>query len=1542
MAQQQQLHLWYGTEKVALTFGDQPNGIIKKLVNIKHHLFILTTTFNVYHGEVLFPSNQLPNIIFKRINYWAIDIASNSEHLFIVNDNGYALKINPNDQEIIDTIILKDDIKVCSHGCKQENQIIKIKSISVNDSSALFITENGQLWAYGDQPQIDIQTQIPKRVIFFEGRTISAIDCGINFNVVVARKTPKIAKDDTDSENDVDEIFVSSCPQCLNTIVTSPQSLTSSDTCPLGLHPQPYCEDHSINSISPMSFTPDHNIPLVAPLTNEKDKQMSVVSNINLVSTSDGINCEKEEKKNPIFINTEVAKQFLTRQLSWVSSYGNGKEEANEYISNPTGLLKQNVSNMANLVYEGVKTMGDKVVTLSRHMSGSSETNDIRDDITGDFEHLGEDNCKLTTNSLAHSLRCEEFPWSSSTASLDHELSLQGLNERINSLVDTGNNLLATELWTWGDIKHGQLGTGDIIKRPKPFLITKLQNTGIQKISCGSYHALALTLDGRVYGWGKNDLQQITQDESEILSSPKLMNDCKILSSCNDKRTRDMAAGSRHSLIVVNNNLFFIGKTNIDENVVDLNFNDSMQYCLKYISCSGSYSCCSIVNQNPCEIMNVLICDEEFLEEMLFVNQNLIKPFQKKGGIAQESNTYDTLCRCYTELMSITALNVISLRNYSNHNCEAYEVVVVANVEEFITVYKYYLNIICDVISLGGFAQMAQVLNDLPRIFKSFVIDKLNERDSKILQNEELIATALQYPLKKLNRYKIMISNLIKSNGTNMGIERLQDALVKWEKLCDDQEKYQREAELTKKFWDNSGKSVILLRSPKKRLIRESRTHPISISNQSRFSSHWFILLTDIFIHVIGASHTVHSLQTLWVKILPDSEKLTNALSITTPEESFELYTSSPSERNEWYQALQNAIKWSLPRTVGDGPPRDRNTTYLFLKHESFKDAKYTGRWSNGQVHGFGKMEWADGRLYTGQFNKGNPDGIGKMEIPTQGIYEGQWKDGRQNGYGCFKYINGDVYTGYFKDGLPHGHGTKKEGHFTASVAKIYIGEWVAGLKQGYGVIDDIMTGGKYLGLWNNDMKHGCGLIVTLDGIYYEGVFQQDIMMGHGIMVFEDGTHYEGELKSAGVFGGKGILTFCSGDVLEGNINGAWDEPVKVTATLHINKANPNSVINTKPPSFGKLCITSDEKWKAIFRQCYQQLGLLDLSNRNTTNNVNDKSLTHKLWQNVAVIITKSYEKAMYKDYASLKKSDRELRKNINDRLNKIPQFGRDTLTFNSYCEVHEYLLTAFDSRHHPLGGLLNELATVYTASYGGVRVHPLLLSHAVAELHSITSRIYDIVVLFFPALPPGEGECVLESDDGKEVKVISAAAILHPILLPRVYSSLFVLYALHNKKEDGAYWERLVKWNKQPDTTLMAILGIQQNFLNNMNMTLTVSTIPNSNETFFIEAIETLQQLKTTFSPLEKLLVIRSTFEQMTKTVQKQLGSSYLWTMDELFPVFNFVVVRASVLQLGSEIHFIEDFMERYLENGELGHMFTTLKASYEQILKEKMSIAD
>ncbi|XP_020708134.2 alsin isoform X2 [Athalia rosae] len=1559
------MYLWRGRDKISYTFGDQPNGLVCKLATVKDHVFVSTTTNNLYHGVVtqLDPKSQC-SLTFKRAQFYAVDITSNSEHLFVVNNEGQVLKVNPDDLTILDTITLREDSKTCSHGYKTDNELVKVKSLAVSDNAMLFIAENGQLWASGDQPQIDINTSEPRKVTFFDGRIASGIACGSNFNVALVRKVMKTIKDDTDSENDLEEeVFVSSCPHCVSDVMLSPASQPSTDTCPLGLHVRQSSEDHStISTSAPSTASKDHDHGLHLDDENQFEDTSKLLTNGDESSDGLTVKLEREEKKNVIFINTEAARQFLTRQLSWVSSYGNaGEELLAECADKPTRILKQNVSNMANLVYEGVKTVGDKVVTLSRHMSGSSDTNEAQDNGHEGFEELGKEETKPTATSLANSLRCEEFPWSSSAGTSERELSEQGLNERINSLVRTGNNLLSTELWTWGDVQYGQLGTGDIVKRPRPVLVTKLNNLGVKKIVCGSFHILSLTLDGRAYAWGRNNSSQVTPQSPTDQSSPKLFISPNLSPT---ERARNIAAGDKHTLIMTPLGLYFMGKYSSDKTgeLVKMEIPEDLGYSPKHILSSGLYSCCTTINQPTCNISLELRNEQIFLEEMLAVYQNLIKPFQKKGGATQESNVYETLCQCYTELISFTALNVLSLWDYYDHIGEAYEVLVVASIEEYITVYKHYLNAICDVVSLGGFTHIARII-DVPQILTNIFMDEVKGSKAKKANNETIIALALQHPLNRLNRYtahryKAMIQSLIRINGPKLGIERLQEALGKWEQICDEQDRRQKEAETTKQFWESSGKLVELLRSPDRRLIRESRTHPIAVLNSSRFSTHWFVLLTDILIHVNGTSHTVHPLPTLWVEPLQDTDTLqhvawrklmkrgliSNALSVTTPEDSLVLYTPTPGERTEWLQALQTAIKRSLLRVVGHVPPLVRSSSFAFTKHSIYKDAKYTGRWLNGKPHGAGKLEWTDGRMYVGHFNRGVIHGIGKMEIPTQGIYEGQWKDGQQNGYGTMKYINGDIYEGYFKDGLPQGYGIKKEGHFMASVASIYIGEWVAGLKQGYGVMDDITTGEKYLGSWSNNMKHGCGLIVTLDGIYYEGVFMQDILTGHGVMIFEDGTHYEGEFRSAGVFSGKGTLTFSSGDRIEGSMNGAWNEGVKITATLHMNVANGSSHVNAKPMSFGKLCVPPDQKWKAIFRQCYQQLGVSEPTAKNNNTAASKIGETQRAWQNVAVVITNSHQDTVQKkkDLASDLTSSGERHRNNVDHLERIPQFGLDNLTISTYGEVHDYLIKAFESIHHPLGTLLIEVAAAYTATYGGVRVHPLLLSHAVSELHSITSRIYFVVTLLFPALPPGGQELVLESEDGEESKVVSAAAILHPVLLPRVHSALFVLYALHNKKEDDAYWKRLMKWNKQPDITLMAFLGIDPKFWKNATNHLADNSLPGDSEQLFIDAVETLQQLKTTFSPLEKLLVIRNTFEQMTQAVQRQLGSTYLWTMDELFPVFHFVVVRARVLQLGSEINFVEDFMEPYLQNGELGIMFTTLKACYYQILQEKISMSN
>lgn len=51
------------------------------------------------------------------------------------------------------------------------------------------------------------------------------------------------------------------------------------------------------------------------------------------------------------------------------------------------------------------------------------------------------------------------------------------------------------------------------------------------------------------------------------------------------------------------------------------------------------------------------------------------------------------------------------------------------------------------------------------------------------------------------------------------------------------------------------------------------------------------------------------------------------------------------------------------------------------------------------------------------------------------------------------------MYEGYYKDGLASGHGVRKSGSFKLNNGSVYIGEWANGLRQGYGVMDDISKG---------------------------------------------------------------------------------------------------------------------------------------------------------------------------------------------------------------------------------------------------------------------------------------------------------------------------------------------------------------------------------------------------------------------------------------------------------------------------------------------------
>lgn len=51
------------------------------------------------------------------------------------------------------------------------------------------------------------------------------------------------------------------------------------------------------------------------------------------------------------------------------------------------------------------------------------------------------------------------------------------------------------------------------------------------------------------------------------------------------------------------------------------------------------------------------------------------------------------------------------------------------------------------------------------------------------------------------------------------------------------------------------------------------------------------------------------------------------------------------------------------------------------------------------------------------------------------------------------------MYEGQFVEGKRQGHGVLKQGRLNSDLAAIYVGEWQADDRHGYGVLDDIIKG---------------------------------------------------------------------------------------------------------------------------------------------------------------------------------------------------------------------------------------------------------------------------------------------------------------------------------------------------------------------------------------------------------------------------------------------------------------------------------------------------
>jgi len=109
-------------------------------------------------------------------------------------------------------------------------------------------------------------------------------------------------------------------------------------------------------------------------------------------------------------------------------------------------------------------------------------------------------------------------------------------------------------VYAWGDNGAGQLGDGTTTTRTSPVAVNMsgvLAGKTVTALAAGSgnsgTHSLALTSDGKVYGWGLNNQGQIGDGTSTNRTSPVAVNMTGVLSG---KIVTGIAAGGHHSIAV--------------------------------------------------------------------------------------------------------------------------------------------------------------------------------------------------------------------------------------------------------------------------------------------------------------------------------------------------------------------------------------------------------------------------------------------------------------------------------------------------------------------------------------------------------------------------------------------------------------------------------------------------------------------------------------------------------------------------------------------------------------------------------------------------------------------------------------------------------------------------------------------------------------------------------------------------------------------------------------------------------------------------------
>ncbi|XP_057160023.1 alsin isoform X6 [Ursus arctos] len=1447
---------------------------------------------------------------------------------------------------------------------------VRILQLACGEEHTLALSISREIWAWGTGCQLGLITTAfpvtkPQKVEHLAGRVVLQVACGAFHSLALVQCLPS---------QDLKPV-PERCNQCSQLLITMTDKedhviISDSHCCPLGVTlSESQAENQASTAISPSTETLDNQGEVFENTLVENDLPVATDTNVGNVQTTGGDAISSQQdimgtteissaRNVPSYPDTQAVNEYM-QKLSDHSVRENSENGEKPVPSQP--LVEEAVPNLHSppttstsalnsLVVSCASAVGVRVaatyeagaLSLKKVMNFYS-TAPCEPGTQAGSSSIGPEGLK---DSREEQVKQESMQGKKSSSLVDireeeseggsRRLSLPGLLSQVSprllrkaARVKTRTVVLTptysgeadallpslrTEVWTWGKGKEGQLGHGDVLPRLQPLCVKCLDGKEVIYLEAGGYHSLALTAKSQVYSWGCNTFGQLGHYDFPT-TVPRLAKLGYI---------SRVTAGKDSYLALV------------DKNVMG------------YIA----------------SLHELATTERRFYSKLSDIKSQILRPLLslENLGTANTVQLLQEVASRFSKLCYLIGQHGASLSSFLHGIKEARSLVILKHASLFLDSYTEYCTSITNFLVMGGFQLLAKPAIDFLNKNQELLQD-LSEVNDENTQLMEILNTLFFLPIRRLHNYaKVLLKLATCFEVTSPEYQKLQDSSSCYESLALHLGRKRKEAEYTLGFWKTfPGKMTDSLRKPERRLLCESSNRALSLQHAGRFSVNWFILFNDALVHAQFSTHHVFPLATLWAEPLSEEAGGVNGLKITTPEEQFTLISSTPQEKTKWLRAISQAVDQALRGTsdlppYGSGssiqrqePPISRSAKYTFYKDPRLKDATYDGRWLSGKPHGRGVLKWPDGKMYSGMFRNGLEDGYGEYRIPNKALnkedhYVGHWKEGKMCGQGVYSYASGEVFEGCFQDNMRHGHGLLRSGKLTSSSPSMFIGQWVMDKKAGYGVFDDITRGEKYMGMWQDDVCQGNGVVVTQFGLYYEGNFHLNKMMGNGVLLSEDDTIYEGEFSDDWTLSGKGTLTMPNGDYIEGYFSGEWGSGIKITGTYF--KPSLYESDKDRPKVFrklGNLAVSADEKWKAVFDECWRQLGCENPG----------QGEVWKAWDNIAVALTTS--RRQHRDSPeTLSRSHTQTL----ESLEFIPQHV-GAFSVEKYDDIKKYLIKACDTPLHPLGRLVETLVAVYRMTYVGVGANRRLLQEAVKEIKSYLKRIFQLVRFLFPELPeegstiplsaplPTERKsfCTGKSDSRSESPepgyVVTSSGLLLPVLLPRLYPPLFMLYALDNDREEDIYWECVLRLNKQADIALLGFLGVQRKF---WPATLSIlgeskKVLPTTKDACFASAVECLQQISTTFTPSDKLKVIQQTFEEISQSVLASLQEDFLWSMDDLFPVFLYVVLRARIRNLGSEVHLIEDLMDPYLQHGEQGIMFTTLKACYYQIQREKLN---